>query len=196
MKYKSILDSQWLYQPIGSKYYDCGMRAILNSYMFWNGYDSNIRKKLTYYRKKYGPYVGNNIGEMETSEMHHMAHSLDLSMLPIAPTERGMNGVLHYHLPILCSSTKIKNGAYVSGDHGFCIFPNWKGINVCNKPVHKIEFDDLILPGYEFGKPWNVMYAVIPKNYSLKIMRHKVTVDSISLFRIISENIYSDFKYK
>jgi hypothetical protein len=202
MKFQSISDDKWLYQKEGNKYYDCGMRAIMNAYMFWNGYSEAFVKKLGYYRNKYGPYVDGRIGEMEVGEIFHFSHEMGLSIMPIIPTETGMNGVLRYNLPILCTSSNIiiERTGYegkVVQNHAFCIFPGWKGINVNNKPVHKLQFSDLILPTYDYGKQtWDVIHTIIPKEYSLKYLQSKVSVDSSSLFRIISETIYSDERYR
>jgi hypothetical protein len=201
MKFQSVSDDKWLYQKSGNKYYDCGMRAIMNAYMFWNGYSEKFVKKLGYYRNKYGPYLDSRVGEMEVGEIFHFAHEMNLSIMPIVPNETGMNGVLRYNLPILVTSSniiieRIPFNIKVVQNHAFCILPGWKGINVAHKPVHKLKWEDLIIPKYDESHTWGVVHTIIPKEYSLKYIQNKVPVDSSSLFRIISETIYSDERYK
>ena len=195
MKYTSIEKEQWLYQKPNTKYYDCGIRAVLNAYMFWNGYDKNIKQKLCYYRKKYGPYTDGCNGETTPCEIQHLAYDLNLSMAVIPPNITGINGMLRYNLPVLFAGCYVKSSGNEYG-HSFLVIPGSKAINLHNKPVETFDFEkDIVLPNYENGKPWQTIFTVIPNEYSLKRTKHLVSIHDKGLFRIISETIYKDGKY-
>lgn len=189
MKYTSIEKEQWLYQKPNSKYYDCGIRAVLNAYMFWNGYDKNIKQKLCYYRKKYGPNNNGHVGETTICEVNHLAYDIGLEIIHIKPIESEMHIVLGYNLPILCVGASLKGK---DGAHAFIITPSWNAINVYNTPVKKIDFSDMILPIYEISKPWNVIFTIVPKKYSLKNVD---LLNDRNIFKNLSKQIFEDAKY-
>jgi hypothetical protein len=186
MQYTTVEKEQWLYQKPNSKYYDCGIRAALNAYMFWNGYDPKITQKLCYFRKKYGPYKGNRIGETTICEVNHLTHTLGLELIPIIPNESEMNIVLGYNLPLYCMGVSL-SGKY--GGHAFMIIPGWNGINVYNLPFKKINFLELTLPLYSEGKPWNVIFTIVPKKYSLKNLE---VLNDRNLYKNLSQQIFND----
>lgn len=182
----NVEKEQWLYQKPNSKYYDCGIRAALNSFMFWNGYDKNIKQKLSYYRNKYGPYKNDRIGETTICEVNHLVHDIGLELIPIKPIESEMNIILGYNLPIFCMGVSLREK---TGGHAFIITNSWNAINVYNSPFKKISFSDLTLPIYDIDKPWNVIFTIVPKKYSLKNLE---VLNDRNLYKNLSQQIYND----